>query len=190
MDHLDLPSLQLLRNVARLIMPYGSSEFLGRQGFQDIEEMRVGEIKTIGPLKIQSTYAEHSHKRYPLGPSAESMGFVIQGDNSIYFAGDTNLFPEMKKLANNLDVALLPVWGWGPTLGKRHMGPHRAAQALALLNPRIAIPIHWGTLCPLGIGWMNPPFLRRPPNEFAFYAARIAPQVRIHVVAPGRSISL
>jgi L-ascorbate metabolism protein UlaG (beta-lactamase superfamily) len=45
-----------------------------------------------------------------------------------------------------VDVALLPVAGWGPRLPQGdHMNPSRAAEALKLLQPRIAIPIHWGT---------------------------------------------
>lgn len=190
MDHLDIPSLQLLGNTPRLVVPHGTAAFLEKKGFQNIEEMRVGETQTIKGLTIRSTHAEHARTRYPLGPSADSMGFVIRGEYGIYYAGDTKLFPEMKNLANNLDLALLPVWGWGPKLGKRHLGPYRAAQALTMLNPRTAIPIHWGTLCPLGMGWMDPPFLKRPPHAFARHAVRLAPHVRIRVVTPGSSISL
>ena len=33
--------------------------------------------------------------------------------------------------ARGVDVALLPVWGWGPTLGPGHLDPQRAAEAVA-----------------------------------------------------------
>ncbi len=52
--------------------------------------------------------------------------------------------------SQQLDVALVPVAGWGPRLGPGHMDALQAAQAVALLAPRVAIPIHWGTLLPLG----------------------------------------
>src|SRR5213079_3001561 len=48
-----------------------------------------------------------------------------------------------------VDVALLPIWGWGPTMGPGHMDPGRAAEAAALLGARLAIPIHWGTYYPV-----------------------------------------
>ena len=61
-----------------------------------------------------------------------------------------------------LDVALLPVWGWGPTLGPGHMDPADAAEALGLLRPRIAVPIHWGTIHPLGCRPAAPALADRP----------------------------
>ena len=36
---------------------------------------------------------------------------------SVYFAGDTDLFDEMSEIGP-VDVALLPVWGWGPSVGR------------------------------------------------------------------------
>jgi len=87
----------------------------------------------------------------------------------------------------NLDVALLPVWGWGPNLGPGHLDPYRAALALQLLKPRLAIPIHWGTLYPLGFipSWAG--FLRDPPHRFAWFAERLAPEVQVLILQPGES---
>jgi L-ascorbate metabolism protein UlaG (beta-lactamase superfamily) len=94
----------------------------------------------------------------------------------------------MASLAENLDTALLPVWGWGPTLGSGHLDPRRAAEALRLLRPRRAIPIHWGTFRPIGMGWSRMRFLTHPPQAFARHAAEMAPEVEVRVVAPGRGI--
>ena len=55
----------------------------------------------------------------------------------------------MAHLGSGLDVALVPVWGWGPAIGTGHLDPERAARAMQMLQPRIAIPIHWGTLAPM-----------------------------------------
>lgn len=191
LDHLDLPSLRLLGRATHLIVPHGTATMLSKHGFRRVEEMCVGDKKTIGKLTVRATHAEHARTRYPFGPAADCLGYVISAGYSIYFAGDTNIFPEMRYLANDLDIALLPVWGWGPTIRRKgHLSPRRAAQALTLLRPRLAIPIHWGTMCPLGMGWMNPSFLTQPPRAFARYAAELAPQVRIRVVPLGNSISL
>ncbi len=59
---------------------------------------------------------------------------------------------EESERSPRLDVALLPVAGWGPTLGPGHMDPLDAARAARLIRPRIAIPMHWGTLLPIGLG--------------------------------------
>jgi L-ascorbate metabolism protein UlaG (beta-lactamase superfamily) len=187
-DHLDLPSLRLLGHPTRLIVPRGTAAMLSKHGFRQVEEVQVGDTKTIGQLTVRATYAEHISTRYPFSAAADCLGYIIGARYTIYFAGDTNIFPEMTDLADDLDVALLPVWGWGPTIRKGHLSPRRAAQALALLRPRLAIPIHWGTMCPFGMGWMNPSFLTQPPWAFARYAAQLAPQVRIRVVPPGNSI--
>ena len=93
-------------------------------------------------------------------------------------------------MAGQLDVALLPVWGWGPNLGRGHLDPYRAAEALKLLRPSLAIPIHWGTLHPWGIGWLMLPILTNPPQMFVRYAKYMTPEVKTHVIAPGNTIVL
>ena len=65
-----------------------------------------------------------------------------------------------------IDVALLPVWGWGPRLGPGHLDPERAAEAVARLRPAVAIPIHWGTLWPMAMRWRRHR-LSEPPIQLA-----------------------
>jgi L-ascorbate metabolism protein UlaG (beta-lactamase superfamily) len=190
MDHMDPPSLRLIDHKTRLIVPRGAAVILNKSGDRHIDQIESNDSIRIGSVSIRSTYAEHARSRYPLGPIAECMGYVIRGSHSVYFAGDTDLFPGMKDIANDLDVALLPVWGWGPTIRGLHMNPYRAAQALTLLRPRLAIPIHWGAMAPLGLAWMKPPFLTRPPHDFARYAARLAPEVKVQILTPGSSLTM
>ena len=90
----------------------------------------------------------------------------------MYFAGDTDVYDSMAALAP-LDVALLPVWGWGPKVGEGHLTPRSAAVALQLLRPRIAVPIHWGTYFP---AYLRGPAPADPPHEFARHAAELAPK--------------
>lgn len=184
-DHLDIPSLRTLGRKTRLIVPYGSGGLLWRSGFRNIEEMRPGDWTAVDSVAVGATFAEHDGSRHPFGPQGDCLGFLMHGGASVYFAGDTDLFPEMNVLSGALDVALLPVWGWGPTLGNGHLTPQRAAESLELLQPRAAIPIHWGTYYPVGMGWMRPRFLVDPPHTFADHANRIAPHVDVRVLAPG-----
>ncbi|MCX6046306.1 MAG: MBL fold metallo-hydrolase [Chloroflexi bacterium] len=157
-----------------------------RQGFTHVTELVAGEQLTIGALVITATPAQHSGGRGWFGPRVESLGFLLRGQQTIYFAGDTDLFPEMQALSTALDIALLPVWGWGPTLGAGHMDPYRAAQALTLLKPHWAIPIHWGTLYPMGMRYLRPRLLQAPPYLFAYHAHILAPTVQIRIVEPGQ----
>ena len=66
-----------------------------------------------------------------------------------------------------VDLALLPVWGWGTYANEGHLDPERAARALQLIRPRVAVPIHWGTLFPAGLRRLRPSYLTEPPLEFA-----------------------
>jgi L-ascorbate metabolism protein UlaG (beta-lactamase superfamily) len=115
--------------------------------------------------------------------SAPSVGYLIEGSRSVYFAGDTDLFDGMAGLAPGLDVALVPVAGWGSKVGAGHLDARRAAQAVRLLEPRIAVPIHWGTLSVL-----RRPVSDEPALDFAALAAEVAPGVDVRVLRPGESL--
>jgi L-ascorbate metabolism protein UlaG (beta-lactamase superfamily) len=189
-DHTDLPSLRGLGRQTPLLAPSGAGEFLRRAGFRTVSELTVGESETVAGVRISAVPAVHRGRRTPFGPRAETVGFEVAGRHRLYFAGDTDLFDGMKELAGGLDIALLPVWGWGPNLGAGQLNPERGARAAALLAPRIAIPIHWGTFFPLGLARLRPGHLRMPPREFARRTAELAPQVEVRVLSPGESTSL
>lgn len=184
-DHLDLPSLRLLGKHTHLVAPNGSAHYLRSYGFSQVTEMVENQTITVGDVQITATYAHHQGASSLFRPATTCLGYVVQGQQRLYFAGDTDLFPEMSLLAPDLDLALLPVWGWGPTLGVGHMDPRRAAEALTLLQPRLAMPIHWGTLFPLGMRHFRPKLLSAPPRLFAKHAQELAPDVQVHIVEPG-----
>ena len=190
-DHLDLPSLRRLGALTRLIVPNGAGALLRKHGFRHVEEMRKGERTSVGGVTVTATFALHDGGRGPFGVEADTLGFIVgdrlvDGKPSIYFAGDTDVFPAMAELAGSLDLALLPVWGWGPTLGAGHMNPERAAEACQLLAPRLAIPIHWGTLYPVAMHRISPAFLTQPPQLFVQFMLRMAPKVEVRVLQPGQ----
>jgi hypothetical protein len=58
------------------------------------------------------------------------------------------------------------------------------------LRPRLAVPIHWGTFHPIGLGYRRPSFLHEPPLRFARHAALVAPDVRVDIVQPGGRLTL
>ena len=186
-DHLDLPSLRLLRRDVRILAPAHAAPLIRRAGFPEVEELMPGQAARVGGIRVEATPAQHDERRRPLGPRAKPIGFVVRGTRAVYFAGDTHLFPEMAELSP-VDVALLPVAGWGPTLGPGHMDAEHAARAAELLRPGIAVPIHWGTLHPRGRrrgAWFH-----RPPHEFAARLAGLAPEIEVRILAPGELLEL
>jgi L-ascorbate metabolism protein UlaG (beta-lactamase superfamily) len=187
-DHADLPSLRRLGSRVPLIVPAGTRDFFAARGFDRVVELGPGEAHRVGPVVVTATAADHEIGRS--GVDAEPVGFLIEGGRRLYFAGDTDLFEGMAQLSQGLDLALLPIWGWGPTLGPGHMDPERAARAAALLAPRTAVPIHWGTLYPVGLERLRPGPLREPPREFAERVRALAPAVEVRVLRPGSALPL
>lgn len=194
-DHCDLRSLRLLPE-ATIIAPRGAGAYLEHKGLRNVFELPTGSTYHHGDVSIRATPAIHDGNRVPFGPRAEAIGFMITtGGASVYFAGDTDVFPGMADLAaadsGEIDVALLPVWGWGPNLGPGHMNPARAVDAIELLAPRYSIPIHWGTLFPYGLRVLRPSLgalLEQPPREFAELAARREAPGEVLVVEPGNPV--
>ena len=189
-DHLHLPSLRLLGKSRRIIAPRGSAAFLLRHGFANVVEMEAGDVTHVNGLAIEATMAAHEGAPLPWRPVTAALGYIIHGRRPVYFAGDTDIFPEMQAIGDVIDVALLPVWGYGPTLGPGHLDPLRAAVALRLLQPSVAIPIHWGTYAPAGLSPVMARHLKLPPRLFAYYARSIAPDVRTVILPPGDSLEL
>jgi L-ascorbate metabolism protein UlaG (beta-lactamase superfamily) len=182
-DHLDVPSLERVGKDMPIVCPTGVSNLLRRKRFAHVTTLDVGEDVKIGELTVTGVHAEHEGGRGPLGASGE-LGFVVTGSRRVYFAGDTDLFEGLAELGP-IDIALVPVTGWGTKVGPGHLDPERAAEAVRLLQPRLAIPIHWGTLAPIG----RAPDLE-PPHEFARLAAEIAPEVEVRILDPGETLDL
>ncbi len=159
-DHLDLPSLRLLGHDVRVVVPRGAGQLLAKKGFGSVTELGVSEELRLGPLAIRGTPAHHDSGRIPFGRRVEPIGYVIDGPCSVYFAGDTDLFDEMTTLGP-IDVALIPISGWGPKLGPGHLDPRGAAEAVRRTGASTAIPIHWGTYFPVAHGTARPPGLPR-----------------------------
>lgn len=191
-DHLDLPSLERLGRSTPVVVPRGLGGLLRTRRFEHVLEVRAGETVPVGGVRVTAVPAEHDGGRGPLGARGDALGYLLEGSQRLYFAGDTDLFPGMASLAEDLDVALVPIWGWGPSLGRgKHLDPEGAAEAVALLRPRIAVPIHWGTYHPLHLGVRTAPaYLSEPPARFVEAVAAAAPAVEIRVLAPGETLAL
>jgi L-ascorbate metabolism protein UlaG (beta-lactamase superfamily) len=189
LDHADIPSLRRLGPSTVVLAPRGAARWLSRRGVRGVEELRVGEQAGVGSLRVVATPARHDGRRRPLGVQADPIGFIVRGTQALYFAGDTDLFDEMSAFSGSVDLALLPIAGWGPRVGPGHLDPVRATRAAASIAPRVVVPIHWGTLA---LGWPG----RRagdpaePARRFAALMARDLPAVEVRVLAPGERTCL
>jgi len=190
-DHVDAGSLRLLDRRTPVLVPPPGGTTLRRLGFTDVREVRAGDVLRFGPVSVAATPARHVVKRYPLTRVSDGVGFLVGGHHSVYYAGDTGPFTEMADIARLLDVALLPISGWGPTLNAdEHLTPLAAARCLGLLQPALTMPVHWGTYYPPAMSrlWRGDP--RRPALSFARYATVTAPDVEVRILDPGGVVEL
>lgn len=68
----------------------------------------------------------------------KKLGFVLTiNRRKIYHTGDTDLIPEMKNLQNKIDIAFVPI------SGTYVMTAEEAAEAVRLIRPKVAIPMHY-----------------------------------------------
>jgi L-ascorbate metabolism protein UlaG (beta-lactamase superfamily) len=187
-DHLDHSSLRLLAASCPVIVPRGCADLAQRGGAAEVIELEPGERFALGDVVVEAVHAEHDGRRNPFGRPLGSLGYLLEGPLNIYFAGDTDLFPGMTELAGRVEVAMLPIWGWGPRVGSGHLDPDRAAEAVARIAPRVAIPIHWGTLR----AWSAQRGLdpAAPARAFAQAVGLSAPRSSVRIVMPGERIEL
>ena len=162
-DHLDLGSLRRLRGPRTVVVPRGAGALLRRSVQASVEELGVEEVLEVGAVTVKAVRAEHDSSRL-FGKKTDALGYVVSGSRRIYFLGDTDLFPELEDAAPGTDVALI--------------------------RPRTAVPIHWGTYYPVTARKSTRDFLRAPVAEFEKAAAELAPEVDVRVLPVGGTLEL
>jgi len=134
-DHFSPADIKKLRTTETVIV--GPADCTA-QLTGDVRTMAPGDAITVGTVKIEAVPAYNPRK--PYHPQANRwLGFILTvAGRRIYFAGDTDLIPAMKDI--RADIAILPVGG------TYTMTAAEAAEAAALINPAVAIPVHCGDL--------------------------------------------
>ena len=188
-DHTDLPSIGRFGARTKVIVPVGAGGLVRRRARGPVEELAIGASTPVGRVRVVATEAVHDGRRDVRSLRAQAVGYLLVGSCSVYFAGDTEVFDGMadlvRDLPQGLDVALLPVAGWGLTLGPGHMDVEAAVRALELLRPRVAEPVHWGTLRIPGAWRLRRARTLGSPHRFAALAAERVPGTRVVVPVPG-----
>lgn len=164
------------RSSATIIANYEIATYLGKQGVST-HGMHIGGTHEFPFGQVKLTIAHHgstyetSDGFVTLGPPTGLL--ISSAGKTVYHAGDTGLFLDMKLIGelNAIDLALLPI-------GDNYtMGIDDAVSALTFLNPKAAIPMHYGTF----------PMIDVDPNEFAEKAKDTCP---VHVLEPGETYTL
>lgn len=135
-DHLSVPDIRKVAKDSTVFI--GPPDCLGElKG--DRRPIAPGQQITLEHVTVEAVPAYNTAK--PYHPKAKQwVGYVIEVDKvRIYHAGDTDVIPEMRQLAG-VDVALLPV------SGAYVMSAAEAGLAANLLDPQVAIPMHYGAI--------------------------------------------
>jgi L-ascorbate metabolism protein UlaG (beta-lactamase superfamily) len=120
--------------------------YLRERGVADVRDMGIGGTQEIAGVSVTMTSAVHTGSTVERGRIVYlggAAGFVVRAPQTptIYFAGDTALFGDMKIIGeiHRPDIAFLPI-------GDRYtMGPDTAAIAARWLGVKQVVPMHWGT---------------------------------------------
>ena len=160
------------RNDATVIATYELASFCGSKGL-NFHPMHIGGAHDFDFGRVKLTIAHHGGG---FGENAEvytgpPVGFLItMGGKTIYIAGDTGLFYDMKLIGelNQIDLAFLPI---GDNFT---MGIDDATKAVEFLKPEKVVPVHYNTF----------PLIEQDPEEFAGKVKR----AEVVVMNPGDSI--
>ncbi len=133
-DHLSPEDIAKVRGEAAVVVAASAKHELPGE----VIPIKPGEEQTVAGVHVRAVPAYNPEKRFH--PKAQGhVGYVFTvGGVTYYHAGDTDLIPEMESV--EADVAFLPVGG------TYTMDAAQAAQAVDLIKPRLAVPIHWGEI--------------------------------------------
>jgi L-ascorbate metabolism protein UlaG (beta-lactamase superfamily) len=144
-DHITDAAAMAKETNATVVAIFEITTWLGGKGVKNVSPMNTGGTVTVAGLKITMTDARHSSSFDDNGIVylGQPGGFVVKLENgqTIYFAGDTSLFGDMKIIGElyKPDIAFLPI-------GDRFtMGPDTAAIAAQWLGVKQVVPMHYGT---------------------------------------------
>lgn len=195
-DHCDVRSLVRFRPEVPIVAPRGAHRVLRglvRGLGRELIEVAPGDDVEVAGVQVQVLAATHDGRRHPLTRSLPpALGFRFGNSAATcWYPGDTEHRADMAEVAE-VDLALVPVGGWGPTLATGHLDPEQAADAVRSVGARWAIPVHWGTFWPAGLARVMPANHRRlfvePARRFA--DALRDTDIDVQVLRPGESVRL
>jgi L-ascorbate metabolism protein UlaG (beta-lactamase superfamily) len=194
-DHCHVPSLRGFPPDVPIVVPRGGERYLRGLGSRPLVPAAPGDDLAMAGLRIAVLPATHDGRRNSWSRiSPPALGFrVIGGGRSFWFPGDSELRDDMNTI-DPVDLALVPIGGWGPTLADGHMHPEAGALAVARVGANWAVPIHWGTFWPRGLRRMARANHRRlfttPGERFVKAMARDGSGVKAWLAEQGERVVL
>lgn len=154
MDHMDLPSLDLLpKNIPVLTAPKTKDVF-ENTGFSSVKELRWNDQTRIatasGELEVKAVEVKHWGARWRSDTYRGYVGYLLQrGGKTVLFGGDTALTSAFEDLkGSRIDVALMPIGSYGRGSGN-HCTPEEAVRMVDACGADYIVPIHHSTF-PIG----------------------------------------
>ncbi|MFP5384736.1 MAG: MBL fold metallo-hydrolase [Bacteriovoracia bacterium] len=153
-DHLDTETLKQLDKKYHplILLPLGNESMMRRLNIQNFKTMDWWESESIKDVKITFAPAQHWSNRHLWDKNETLWGsfMVDNGQQKIYFAGDTGLgphFKEIRKRHGSPDLALLPIGAYKPRwfMQFHHMNPEDSVRAHQELEAKRSIGMHFGT---------------------------------------------
>ncbi len=187
-DHFDLAALSghVAPDVPFAVLS-GLGKAVKKAGFANVTELVPWQAAGLGPVTVTAAPASHG---------VDEITCVLSGAGfHVFFGADTLFVPELAEIAKRfprLDAALVPVNGLmiRPMNNRKVvMDPTDAAGLCGVLNPRAAVPIHYGHS---GGGLMDRVLLKATGGAEAFVraAALLAPGTRVRVLSPGERMTV
>ena len=192
-DHAEVGSLRMLRGTPLMTDP-ANVAWLQKRKLEPALSLGDHWTPVAHGVEVRQVRAVHGHRPMPHRPNATN-GHLVRGPSgTVWIAGDTELYDEMKALPDlaggPIDVAVVPVWGWGPRLSGGHLNPESAALAVGMTRARFGVPVHWGTLHPPFFNRARRNWLELPGERFADAVVEHCPGTTAVVIDPGQSWSL
>lgn len=205
-DHLHQRSLRRVDPSVPVVAPRGVLDGAGRWtsrllAARDLREVAPGDRLEGAGVRIEVHGADHPGTRDPVRrrrtrhqETPPAIGFrLVAGGTTVWYPGDTGPGLDLPAVGP-VDLALVPIGGWGPTLGASHLGPEQAAEAVGAVGARAALGVHHGTFWPVGLRLVMPARHRElfvtPGPRFAEAMARREPGVRVLRPAFGEGVAL
>ncbi|MGI9155338.1 MAG: MBL fold metallo-hydrolase [Marmoricola sp.] len=156
-DHLHLPSLRRFDPTVPVVVPRGTGALFKGLGRSSLVEVAPGDGLEVAGVQLQVLPARHDGRRSIWEKSAvPALGFRLAArGSSCWYPGDTGVRDDFADVAP-VDLAAVPIGGWGPSLGEEHLDPVEAAAAVAEVGARWALAVHYGTFWPMTLRQLKP----------------------------------
>ncbi len=193
-DHLDRSSLKVIAEAqgqgTTVITPLGLGGVIP-PGFERVVELDWWQMVDLDGIDISLVPAQHWHRRGAFDTNRALWGgYVIEGSQTLYHAGDSGYFGGFEVIGevfDEIELAMLPVGAYEPRwfMRPQHMNPEESLQTFDDVGAAQFVGMHWGTFDltdePLRQGAERLQKLVRDQNRA---------QERFHLPLPGGSVSV